>query len=934
MPKSLRLVALLLLSFPVFSQTVSIRGKVIDNTSQLPLESATVYLTTVADSTVIDYTITDKNGIFVMKTRKINKPVFVKVSFIGYQILKKEEKSLDADIDYGTLRLAEVENKLGEVVLKSEAPPVRVKNDTLEFNASSFKLRPDANVETLLKQLPGVEIDEEGKIKVNGKEVNQILVNGKPFFDKDGKIALQNLPSDIINKVQVTDSKTKAEEISGKAATSDNASINLTIDEDKNKGLFGKFTGGYGTDKRYESSFLVNYFKDTRKISVLGSANNINSTGFSMNEIFDNMTGGRNSSIWMDGDGGFSINGMRFGGGKGITRSNMLGVNYADQWFKKVDANASYFYNSSNTENNNRSRRLNFLPEGNYTTESTSKTRDDKFAHNFTTMFEYKIDSTAMLSVSPRYVRGHSSFRNISSQTSTDENGQLLNESSGNSLSDTDTGTFKNDLYFYKSFKKKGRSVGIRVENENKDENSFDLNRSLTTFYQDNDNDGIPDATTQDNRNQIKRQRTLQDRYFTELEYTEPVTDSLSLAFRIQHINDRNSEDKTTLDFDNISQNFSILNDSLTMFLKSEQRQIVPGVGLSYNTKKMNINGSFYTQITNFGTMGRYIGEDYRTDKKYLLPAVNAYLSYRFTKSKSIWMSYNYNAEFPEAYQLLPIVNRANPLITFVGNPDLDLGQQHYTYFSFRDYDYTTKSGYTLYFGGTYNQKSVTSATEYDQSRKRTITYVNVEDTYNSWFGANWSKSVKHEGNTYKYALSLNGGIDRDKGFIDSEMYDAKSFSLTPRVNFTYDYGELLTINPSYKFTYSDTKYNNYVIDKATNVVHSFALQTTSYWPKHFVLGNDVTYTYNSNIADGFKKDFYLWNVSLGYNFFGDKLLAKVKVYDLLNQNQSTTRTISETSIRDEQNIVLKRYAMFSLTYKLEKFGGKKKEESHFWWQD
>jgi hypothetical protein len=125
---------------------------------------------------------------------------------------------------------------LGEVVVKSEAPPIRIKKDTLEFNASSFKLRPDSNVETLLKQLPGVEIDEQGKIKVNGKDVNQVLVNGKPFFDKDGKIALQSLPSDIINKVQVTDTKTRKEELTKQAASSNNASINLTIDEDKNKG--------------------------------------------------------------------------------------------------------------------------------------------------------------------------------------------------------------------------------------------------------------------------------------------------------------------------------------------------------------------------------------------------------------------------------------------------------------------------------------------------------------------------------------------------------------------------------------------------------------------------------------------------------------------------------------------------------------------------
>src|SRR5690606_30657777 len=180
------------------------------------------------------------------------------------------------------------------------------------FNASSFKVRPDANVETLLKQLPGVEVSSDGKITVNGKEVNQILVNGKPFFDADGKIALQNLPAEIINKVQVTDKKTKEQEISGEASTTDDLSINLTIDEDKNKGYFGRIMAGYGTDNRYETSGLVNYFKGDLRVSVLASSNNINASGFSMDEVFDNMNSVR--TVRSNSSGGMSVNGINFGG--------------------------------------------------------------------------------------------------------------------------------------------------------------------------------------------------------------------------------------------------------------------------------------------------------------------------------------------------------------------------------------------------------------------------------------------------------------------------------------------------------------------------------------------------------------------------------------------------------------------------------------------
>src|SRR5690606_16558442 len=172
--------------------------------------------------------------------------------------------------------------------------------------------------------------------------------NGKPFFDKDGSVVLQNLPADIIKKIQVTDAKTKTEEFSGKRAKSEDASINFTIDEKNNQGLFGKLMAGYGSDDRYESSGLINYFKGNRKISVLGSSNNINATGFSMDGVFDNMGGGRSQ---FNSFGGRSSGGLGTGSGSGITRTNMLGFNYSDQFFKDLEVNASYYLNDNRNEN-------------------------------------------------------------------------------------------------------------------------------------------------------------------------------------------------------------------------------------------------------------------------------------------------------------------------------------------------------------------------------------------------------------------------------------------------------------------------------------------------------------------------------------------------------------------------------------------------------
>lgn len=922
MPKSLQFVLFFLFvcSFS-FAQTFSIKGKITEDGTKLPIESATVYITSVKDSTVLDYTITDKFGGFNFKIKKISQQVNLKISFIGYETFKQTLESINKDIDFGTIGLKESVNTLNEVVIKSEAPPIRIKKDTLEFNASSFKVRPDANVETLLKQLPGVEIDAEGKITVNGKEVNQILVNGKPFFDKDGKIALQNLPSDIINKVQVTDTKTKKEELSGQAASSNNASINLTIDEKKNKGLFGKFMAGAGSDKRYESSALLNYFKGKQKVSVLASSNNINATGFSMDEIFDNMQGSRNNSFYTSSDGSFGLNGMRFGGGKGITHSNLVGINYADEYGKDFTNASSYFYASADSRNINKTNEINLLPTGNFTTNSNAESSEDKFSHNLNLEFEYKIDSTASIVIVPKFAKSNNKSRSTSFESSIDENNQLLNESDSFTTNDTDVSSFKNSIDFNKSFRRKGRNFSVSLQNENTKNEIQALNKSNTVFYQGTDPDDI--------RNQQKITRDLTDNYSAGFEYTEPVTDSINVGVSLDLDYEKKSQDRKAFDFDTLSNSFSNENLELTNFLTSTKSTVSPRATISSRRKKYNFSLNLGQNITQFDNHSLYLGNVVDLNKNYILPSADFYGGYNFTKSKSIWINYNYEVDFPSANQILPVENLANPLNTYIGNADLNPNKYHRLYFSFRDYDYSTRSGYSIYMGGSIYDSQIVSSTLFDANRKRTTTYQNISGTYESWFGFHWNRSIKNGVHNFKFGFGLNGGYDLSRGFTDGQVFDAKVLDITPRANFTYEYGELFTINPTYRYTVNQTDYENYTIGSASSFVHKFNVQTTNYWPKNWVFGNDFGYTYNSNIADGFKKDFYLLNTSLSYSFFEKKFMAKVKVYDLLNQNQNATRTISPTSIRDEENIVLKRYVMFSLTYKLEKFGAKEKKPSN-----
>lgn len=880
---------------------IGIKGTILDINTQLPLELATVYFTNVKDSTVLEFTTTDKNGVFNFYTKKFEKPVLLKVNYMGYQTFVEEQTELRESKDFGKIYLLQNVNTLDDVIITTEAPPIRIKKDTLEFNAQSFKVRPDANVEILLKQLPGFEVDSDGKITVNGKEVTQFLVNGKAFFDKDGAMALKNLPAEIINKVQVSDFKTKKEELSKQESTSDYSSINLTIDEKKNKGYFGKFLAGYGTDDHYESSAIINFFKGKQKISVLASSNNINATGFSMDEVFDNMSGGRNSR-----------GGKSSGSGKGITQSNLVGINYSDEWSKKLEASSSYNFNESSTKNESKSSQTSFLPTGTILTEAASKTKNGNTGNKANFELEYKINPTTRLVVTPNINVSRSNNSSNSSSFSKDENGQSLNESTSNSFNENSNTNFSNTINFNKAFEKKARNFSLVFNNNNSKTDTNGMNLSKTIFYQNN--------KPNDERNQKNANDNSYNSYSADIEYTEPITDSLRIRFGSDFEWNREKNDLKTYNFDAVSQLFSDLNGSLTNYTTSQRNSISPKVGITFEKNKLTVSLNSSTSIIDYNNHSLYMNNVTDLNKKYVLPYAKVQLRYKIEKSKFLTFKYDYSNSLPSPTQLLPVINLSNPLNTIVGNPNLNPSERNSANLNFRNFDFRTRSGYSVYIKGDYSNNEVVSSSVYDADGKKNTTYVNISGTYSATIGLNWNQTIKREAHVFRYGLGLNGNYSFDKGFTNAVLYNARTTGITPRAYLSYDYGELLTITPAYSLSYNETQYENTSRAASSNVVHRINLQTTSYWPNNWIFGNDFGYTYNSQISSAFKKDFYLWNTSLSYGFFDKKMYLKIKVYDVLNQNQSATRTISATSIRDEENTVLKRYAMFSVSYKLGNF--------------
>ncbi|WP_366186936.1 outer membrane beta-barrel protein [Flavobacterium ovatum] len=897
-------VLFLFISFFTYAQeSYFIQGQVLDINTQQPLEAANVYFSVVKDSLKLGATTTDNSGRFKLRLKKYENTAFLNVSYVGHENYRDELAGITESKDLGTIYLFSTENILKDVVITTAAPPIKIKQDTLEYNAASFKVRPDDNVDAVLKELPGFVIDDEGKITVNGKEVSQILVNGKAFFGKDGAVALQNLPADIINKIQVSDFKTKKEELAGDDAASDFLSVNLTIDEKKNKGYFGKFLGGYGTDDRFEGSFLVNQFDNKQRISAVGATNNINLSGFSIDEAFGDDKGKSN------GDVGATIS------RKGITTTNLAGLNYFNEWSDQLETTGDYSFNNSVNNNAKKSTQTRFLPTGNITTISDSDAKTENTNNKLNFELEYSPSKTTQIVVEPRLRKSTYENNGSSSSISSNEAGDLLNENIGTSSRKTDQLSFDNEITVNKNFIKRSRNLNFSLTNNNSKNDLLGFNNnSIKSFTS-----GITKLRNQLNDNTIQR-----DYYYAQVEFTEPISKVVRMRVGADYKWDKRITDEKTFNYDSTAVAYSIFNDSQSSYIASNQRTIAPKMGFYYDDKVFSFNVRNSTAMVQYDNSSFYRGNNTDLKSNYFIPEWHTQFKYKVDRSNYAQLKYDYRVNLPTAYQLLPVLDISSTVNTVIGNPDLDPIKKHSFSFNFRNYNMKKRSGYYVYMKADIIDSDIISARVYADDGTSSTTFININDIYKTSLGASWNNYIKKNGNTFRYGVGFKTDYSFDKGFVNNVFYDAKILSFSPRVYSSFNYGDLFTVAPSYSFNYVESKYKNYSIDARANVVHKLNLRTTNYFGEKWVLSNDFGYSYNSNSGNGYRNDYKLWNMSLGYTFLDKMLTARMKVFDLLNQNQGYTRSITDTSIRDEENTVLKRYAMFSLIYKIKNFGGMK----------
>ena len=878
------------------------------------------------DSSLITYTLTDKKGSFILNGLPENKAVRLLISYTGYRTYIRILPA-DRATDLGQIFLPLATRDLNTVVIEGDRPPVAIRADTIEFNAAAFKTRPNAVVEDLLKKLPGVDIDEEGAITVNGKKVSRILVDGREFFANDPKLATKNLPSNIIDKVQVMDTKTKQEAKMGIQKDGEDRTINLTLKPDKKKGLFGRLSAGYGTDERFEASGMVNYFDGPKQISVLGSSNNLNKIGFSQGEMMSVAERKGGTSV-MVSSGGIEVNGISFGGGgEGIRTASMLGYNFNNRWNDKANVNNSYFFNNTNARNYSISNRQRLIDNSRIYAVRDGYGRNSNHRMNFSVDIE--LDSVTQLSIRPSFDYTRQSQNTNGEEKTWDENNALLNTNKATNRSLSNRYNFQNNIDFTRQLKKKGRSIGFNFSNtyNTQDGNAYVI--SDRDFYENE----LVDSTANTNQRTISDSKS--ESYRLQLSFNEPLSATWKLNVSYGWNYNQSKSDRRTYNYDEGAKDYTELDSLFTNRFRTINTSQQPQLSFIFSSKdkkwNANLGGTVYMNV-----LDNYSYTDNTTLRQYQTNlAPNSRISYRLKNMGNLSLNYNGNMQQPNIDQLQPVRDNANTLNVRVGNPDLKPSFSQSIRFG---YDRFSPTGFGIFSGIGFTPvlNRISTATRILSGGGQETKAINVDGTYSINANINISKNKKAK----DYQWRINGGffgngnkninfstLGNPKGDTVLRANSTMNWSVSPMLNFSYSYKELLDVTMMYRPSFNAVKYavtppnsqNSYYTHRAN-------VGATLYWPYNFSLENDVNYTYNSRTSPGFRKGVVLWNMGLAYDFFKDKSAQlKVSAYDLLKQNTSVRRMQSDYYIDDYQTNIVEQYFMVTFSYNISKFGGKPK---------
>lgn len=926
-------VIVLLLAGAFGASAAVVKGVVTDLAGE-PLPQATLrLLRNDKDSTFVNATASDLDGRFQLPNVKSGR-YLIKASYLGYVDATVPVKVSGSDLTLDTIRLRESSIVLKEATAIGIATPVKVMEDTIEYNASSYTTPPNAVVGDLLKRLPGVEVESDGSIKAQGQSVKKILIDGEEFFSDDPAVASKNIPVNMIKSAQVINRKSDLARMTGVDDGEDETVINLTVKPGMKNGWFGQAEAGYGTSNTYKGSFIVNRFINSNQFTLLGNANNVNDAGFTDN------------------------NGQRFrrfGGQDGINTTQSLGFNFnVGNQYLRVGGNILYSHNDR--YNTSKTHRINLLREGNTTDDNSSRSWDN--GHNVRGDFRLKWDPDSFntLEFRPNVSVNINDSRSISTGHNYDE---LASISQSRNLGNSHGNSFEFGgrlIYNHKFRSRPGRSFSVSanytLSNVHERETAWsrnaywDLDRIIKelegenefgSFYEDYQkitnhtwNNGINARLSWvEPIGNTKKGNFLEFSYMMNYRWSNAdkivnhdplegyLTEEQAALLRASDWAAMGYDDRWSglgelvYDPDN-SNRFrnDYFNQSVRVGYRKVSAKYTLNAGLSFNpqmSKSENLTNSAKNVsqwVMNFAPFAR--------------------LNYKFSKQTTLNVNYNGRSSQPTIAQMQPVEDSSDPMNIIQGNPDLKPSFNHNMRLRFQTFDSDRQQSIMVMGHATFTQNAIATNVQTDrQTGGRYTTYENVDGNWNVGFFSLFSRPLGHS-KLFTFNNYLNGNYAQTVGFISGEKNTAGRTSFGESFAIAYRPANLeLELRPNYRLQYN----SNSVKTSPNSTIHSYGGTFNGTWYSKFglVLSADMTYTASTGYSSGYDRDQWLLNASVSYMFLRDKNATfAIKGYDLLNQRQSIMRSETAQAISDISRNVLGRYVMATFTYKFSTFAGGK----------
>ena len=921
------------------NKIVTVSGRVIEAGTKEPVELAAVQLLSLPDSAQVAGMTTSTQGYFSLSKQKPGK-YLLKVSFIGY-VTKIIPVQLTANVPakkMGNIELATDAVMLQEAVVVAEAPQVTVVEDTLMYNSSAYRTPEGAMLEELVKKLPGAEIDDDGNVKINGKDLKKIMVDGKEFFGGDVKTGLKNLPVDMVDKLKTYDKKSDLARVTGIDDGEEETVLDLTVKKGMNQGWFGNADLGAGTKDRYTGRMMLNRFVDKTQFSIIGSANNVNDQGFS-------------------GGGG----GPRWRSNNGLNATKMLGANFATQT-NKLELGGSVRYNFQDADISSINSSERFLQNGNSYSNSNNKNRNKGTNLNADFRMEWKPDTLTNIIFRPNfsYGRTNNASRSESGTFNEDPFNLIVNPNdylNFDNLSDDPLKDIRVNATNSASLSKGKSLSGNATLQVNRKLNNRGRNLTFRGVfgYGDNDNDQYTQSETRyyqllnhlggDSilyRNQYITTPTRNYNYTAQVTYSEPIAKATFLQFSYQFQYKYSKSDKTTFDLLDYpdwaiggalpSGYESHAVDSLSKNAEYRYYNHDASVGLRFIRPKyqLNVGMSFQPQNSTLSyKKGDYMIDTTRTVFNF---APNMDLRFRFSKVSQLRFTYRGRSNQPTMENLLPITDNSNPLNIRMGNPGLKPSFAHTMRLFYNTYNAEKQRGIMTHFSFTATQNSISNSTRYNEETGGLITRPeNINGNWNAFgmFGFNTAlKNKKYTINTFTNVNYQNNvaflynqdtknndrntstGLTLGERVTGSYRNDWFEFSLNGSINYTAERNKLRPENNQEPYTYSYGASTNITMPWKMTLATNIANQSRRCYPD-----------------SSMNRDELIWNAQLAQSLLKGAATVSFEVYDILRQQSNISRSLSADMRSVSEYNGINSYCMVHFIYRLNIFGSKAARE-------